>query len=120
MALFFIITIATVILEIVIVIKFFEMSSDVRKLKSHFCDFETLNADTARIAILKGTTDDLYKTIIEKTYLIIMQGRNENKAAVSGKIAAASNLCQMIGRELPAEIQSIEAFDKFTKADESR
>ena len=120
MALFFIIAAATITLEIVIIIKFFEMSSDIRKLKSHFCDFGTLNADTARIAILKGTTDDLYKTIIEKTYLIIMQGRNENEAAVSGKIATASSLCRMIGRELPAELQSIEAFDKFTKTTKSR
>lgn len=114
------VSLAVLVLQIMMIVKFFSLCSSVKALKERFCDYRTVDADTVRLAILTNSTDEVYKTIIEKTYRglgITLAGTyingEPNEVWAKRKIATASRLCAIMGRELPAEIRSVDAFRAF-------
>lgn len=107
------VAIAGIVLEIVILVKFFQLCQDVSNMKNSIQRNEArpISAVDVKKAIVMGTTDEAYKRIIGRLYDDIV--KNPKATTVSNRIAYAENLCGMMGRELPAQLKSADAVISF-------
>lgn len=109
---------AFLILQIVILVKFFELCSDVRDIKKNQnrSTFRNLNAANAKLSKLVGCEDEMYNDIVQT----LIRRLNDNNCMTSVKkdyIKLAKQLCEILGKELPEQLKSIEAFDNYIESD---
>lgn len=117
-ALIFIAGLALFILQIVILVKFFGLCSDVRDIKNNQnrSIFRDLNATNAKLSKLVGCEDEMYNDIVQT----LIRRLNDNNCMTSVKkdyIKLAKQLCEILGKELPEQLKSIEAFDNYIESD---
>lgn len=116
-ALIFIAGLALFILQIVILVKFFGLCSDVRDIKNNQnrSIFRDLNATNAKLSKLVGREDEMYNDII-LSLAKMLSGYKEDYVKLEF-IMLADQLCEILGKELPEQLKSIEAFDNYIKPD---
>lgn len=117
-ALIFIAGLALFILQIVILVKFFGLCSDVKDIKKNQnrSTFRNLNVTNAKLSKLVGCEDEMYNDIVQT----LIRRLNDNNCMTSVKkdyIKLAKQLCEILGKELPEQLKSIEAFDNYIESD---
>lgn len=114
--LIFIAGLALFILQIVILVKFFRLCSDVRDIKKNQnrSTFMPLSVANAKMCKLVGREDEMYNDI--RLSLIKMLSGNKEDYVKKDYIKLAKQLCEILGKELPEQLKSIEAFDNYIKS----
>lgn len=107
------VAIAGIVLEIVILVKFFQLCQDVRNIENSVRRNEArpISAVDVKKSIVMGTTDEAYKRIIGRLYDDI--AKDPKAATVPNRIAYAEKLCGMMDKELPAQLKSADAVISF-------
>lgn len=121
-----IISIAAIALEILIIVKFFELCADVRKLElgvSAYAATDSIDVESVRLAIILGKQDEMYNKIVGKAYGLMRERMKYTSAAtlydsdavnnLDKKIAFARKLLAMMNFEMPHEMQNEENFKSF-------
>lgn len=109
---------ALFILQIVILVKFFGLCSDVRDIKKNQnrSTFRDLNVANAKLSKLIGCEDEMYNDIVQRVIRRLTDG-NSMDMEKKKYIKLANQLCEILGKELPEQLKSIEAFDNYIKPD---
>lgn len=107
---------ALIILQIVILVKFFGLCSDVRDIKKNQnrSTFRELNVTNAKLSKLVGREDEMYNDIL-LSIIKTLSGSKEDYVKLEF-IMLATQLCEILGKELPEQLKSIEAFDNYIKS----
>lgn len=113
------VAIAGIVLEIVILVKFFQLCQDVSNIKNSIQRNEArpISAVDVKKAIVMGTTDEAYQKIVSGLYDSI--AKYPHSATVPNQIAYAAKLCEIMGKELPAQLKSKDAVEAFFKLESS-
>lgn len=109
--------VVTVIIEIWLIVKFVELCSDVRKIRDKQ-EPARINAAIVRKAMLTGTTDAAYNAIISRLVDFLDNCIVEYWEDPEPKINNAQKLCAMMGRELPPQLRTLEAYRAFATTPE--
>lgn len=113
------VAIAGIVLEIIIIVKFFQLCGDVRKIESKVeCSHgQPVSVRDVKKAVVMGTTDEAYQKIVSGLYDSI--AKYPHSATVPNQIAYAAKLCEIMGKELPAQLKSKDAVEAFFKLESS-
>lgn len=108
--------IIAVALEIIIIVYFFSLCNNVKKIQQaiHPAAPPKINKREINHAILTGKSEEIYFQIVEKVYkklyLLHTQGSPDPQAEASEIITTAQNLCKVLNRDLPKELSSYDSF----------
>ncbi len=111
--LFFIVTIGV---EIFLIVKFIGLCNDVNAIKSYISGVSSSSGNPISIrevkeAMLTGREEQIYLAILER--LLAVMKEYDLHPNGKQKIEAAERMCAILGRELPEQLRSIEAYRQY-------
>ncbi|MDE6437218.1 MAG: hypothetical protein K2K69_06895 [Muribaculaceae bacterium] len=119
---------AALIIQIWLIALFVRMSADVKdihRIIQNNYELPTISTRDALLAVILNEQDETYKKIVRKLYYRLSDLCNKAQYSYSGceaeaneVIELASDMCKAIGRELPKQLSSFEAYKSYLKQKE--
>lgn len=120
--LYWIIIAAAAFLNIWLITVFISMAKNVRRILEKLDgNIDTYGPKEVNLAILQGKKQEAYDCIISRLYRSLYniatcksEGEGYLNQTAESNIAYSARLCAKLGKELPEQLQSLEAFKEFT------
>ena len=122
-ALITICALAVLAIQVWLIVLFVRMSGNVKTMLSLMQEqkgMSALSTADAKLAVLLNKEDEMYEKLIKKlfrlyTSSIAQYGPQNAQLHVKDSIKAAISICNILGREFPAQLMTVEAFQSYIK-----